>query len=90
MSDILFGDVRKYSHLKPGMLIEIINHHTMASELPPIGSICKIILTSYGRLVINARPQTGYVLSGSFMGYRVVPSTVKLKGVAKFLKEKQL
>ena len=90
MSDILFGDVRKYSHLKPGMFVEIIDHHVMTSELTPIGSICELTLTSYGRLVINARPQTGFVLSGSFMGYRVVKSTVKLKGVAKFLKEKQL
>ena len=90
MSDILCGDVRNYSHIKPGMFVEIIDHHVMTSELPPIGSICKIILTSYGRLVINARPHTGYVLCGSFMDYRVAPSTVKLKGVAKFLKEKQL
>ena len=90
MSDTFCGDVRNYSHLKPGMFVEVIDHHIIASELPPIGSICKITRTYRGRLVINARAQTGHVLSGNSMEYRVVPSIVKLKGVAKFLKEKQL
>lgn len=86
------GFIDSHSDIRPGMFVEITGvEPTYYCSYPPVGSVVPVTTNGENRRpVLDCRDYDLGLRTGYGLKYVVVATKVKLRGVAEFLKERNL